>query len=81
MKNITAIFILFLGFYPLLFFGQTDANSKPCVPCEQLKQLRLPDVTILKAESLTIGYHPKPRAVDTSLCDQHTVLQSFGNDK
>ena len=50
MRITTAIFILFSCFSPLLFFGQTDANSKSCVPCEQLKQLRLPDVTISKAE-------------------------------
>jgi feruloyl esterase len=51
MRNITAIFVLFLGLSPLLFFGQSVVNSKPCLPCEKLKELRLPDVTILKAES------------------------------
>jgi hypothetical protein len=53
MKIISAILLLFFGFYPLYFFGQGPANSKPCIPCEQLKDLRLPDVKILKAESFT----------------------------
>ncbi len=52
MKIITSIFVLLPGFYPLVFLGQSVMNSKPCLPCEQLKELRLPDVTILKAESL-----------------------------
>ena len=51
MKSITTFFVLFFGFYPLYFFGQVAANSKSCIPCEQLKHLRLPDVKILKAES------------------------------
>jgi len=53
MKIITSIFMLFFGCYPLYFFGQGATNSKPCIPCEQLKDLRLPDVKILKAESFT----------------------------
>ena len=53
MKNIAAIFVLFLGLCPLHFFGQNVVNSKPCIPCEQLKELRLPDVTIVKTESFT----------------------------
>ncbi len=52
MKIITSIFVLLLGFYPLVILGQSVVNSKPCLSCEQLKELRLPDVTILKAESL-----------------------------
>jgi hypothetical protein len=52
MKIKSSIFALLLGFYPLYFFGQSIANSKACLPCEQLKELRLPDLTILKAESL-----------------------------
>jgi feruloyl esterase len=45
-------FLVFLFAYPLHFFGQNMANLKPCTPCEQLKTLQLPDVTILKAETL-----------------------------
>ena len=53
MKIITSLFLLFFGFYPSYFFGQGAVNSKPCLPCEQLKDLRLPDVKILKAQSFT----------------------------
>ena len=81
MKIITAIFILFFGFYPLLFFGQTDANSKPCVPCEQLKELRLPDVNILKAESFTKDTIKSPAPWIPPYIRQYTVLQSVGNNK
>ena len=52
MKIVTAIYLLLFGFYPLYSSGQVK-NSKPCIPCEQLKELRLPDVKILKAESFT----------------------------
>lgn len=46
-------FFVFIFACPLLFFGQNMANLKSCVPCEQLKLLELPDVTILKAETLS----------------------------
>ncbi|MEX2231187.1 MAG: tannase/feruloyl esterase family alpha/beta hydrolase [Cyclobacteriaceae bacterium] len=52
MKIITSIFLLFLAFVPLMLSGQIVANTKPCTPCEKLKELQLPDVTILKIESL-----------------------------
>jgi hypothetical protein len=51
MKLITSIAILLVGFLPTIISGQGFANTKPCIPCEQLKELRLPDLTILKAES------------------------------
>jgi feruloyl esterase len=53
MKIITAILLLFFASYPFYFFGQDAVKSKPCLPCEQLKDLRLPDVKILKAQSFT----------------------------
>lgn len=53
MKIITSIIVLLFGIYPLVIFGQNNANYKPCLPCEKLKELQLPDVTILKSESLT----------------------------
>jgi feruloyl esterase len=36
----------------LVLLAQINSNSKQCIPCEQLKDLRLPDVTILEAKSL-----------------------------
>ena len=53
MRITIAIFILFFVTCPLIFLGQADANSKSCIPCEKLKELRLPDVTISEAESLS----------------------------
>jgi len=53
MKITTCIFGLLLGFIPIILLGQVSTNTKPCIPCEMLQDLRLPDVTILKIESLT----------------------------
>src|SRR6478752_1980836 len=50
MKKLTAFFALLPGFFPLALLAQV--NSKQCIPCEQLKDLQLPDVTILEAKSL-----------------------------
>jgi hypothetical protein len=69
MKIKSSIFALLLGFYPLYFFGQSIANSKACLPCEQLKELRLPDLTILKAESLA-----KDTIKSPEVCNQRTIL-------
>ena len=52
MKNISATFGLLLGFVPLVLPGQVNTNSKPCISCEQLTELRLPDVIVLRTESL-----------------------------
>jgi feruloyl esterase len=40
------------GFVPFVLPGQSTVQSKPCLTCEQLKDIRLPDVTILKTELL-----------------------------
>ena len=63
MKIKTSVFVLLFGFYSLCVFGQNVVNSKPCLPCEQLKKLRLPDVTILKAESLAKDTVKSPAAI------------------
>jgi len=52
MRTITVFFIVVFAFCPFLIFGQAEANSKSCIPCEKLKELRLPDVTISRAESM-----------------------------
>src|SRR6266581_1532069 len=52
MKKLTAIFVLVAGFGPFVLPAQINSNTKKCIPCEQLKGLRLPDVTILEAKSL-----------------------------
>jgi len=52
MKKLTIFFALLTGFIPLALLAQINPNSKACIPCEQLKNLRLPDVTILEATSI-----------------------------
>jgi hypothetical protein len=53
MKIAAYIFVLILGFTPIILSGQVSANKKSCIPCEKLQDLRLPDVTILKIEAVT----------------------------
>lgn len=52
MKKLISIFALFAGFGPFVLPAQVNSGSGKCIPCEQLKNLRLPDVTILEAKSL-----------------------------
>jgi feruloyl esterase len=52
MKKLAIVFALLNSLMPLALPAQINPNSKPCVPCEQLKNLRLPDVTILEATSI-----------------------------
>jgi hypothetical protein len=52
MKKLIACFLLFAAFSPLTLHAQTNSNVNKCIPCEQLKDLRIPDVTILVAQSL-----------------------------
>lgn len=52
MKLATYIFGLIIGFVPLILSGQILADKKPCIPCEKLLDLQIPEVTILKIESL-----------------------------
>ena len=52
MKTVCLVVTLLLAIVSLTAKGQTGETKKSCVPCEQLKNLHLPDVTILKIESL-----------------------------
>ena len=49
MKNTTTILVAILWFLPTILSAQI---KQPCTPCEKLKDLQLPDVTILTVESL-----------------------------
>ena len=46
MRNLTLCFALVL-----LISVASAQNIKPCKPCEQLKNIQLPDVTILAVEA------------------------------
>ena len=52
MKKLILFFALPVSFIPLALLAQINSGSKPCIPCGQLKDLHLPDVTILEAKSL-----------------------------
>ncbi len=52
MKISLFLFAVIFGLSSLAVFGQTASTNKSCVPCEQLKDLRLPDVTILEVKTL-----------------------------
>ncbi len=47
---------LFLWPLSIIISAQTELNSKACIPCEQLKELKLPDVTILEAKETLEGH-------------------------
>lgn len=54
MKVLSILFGVIFGFSPLTASGQINASKMSCIPCDELKNLQLPDVTILKVESMII---------------------------
>jgi feruloyl esterase len=56
MEKKLLFFTLFLGSLSIVLSAQTKLNSISCIPCEQLKELRLPDVSILEAKETTEGH-------------------------
>ncbi len=53
MKKSTFFFLMLLPlFVPFCLLAQTPTSAKNCIPCEQLMNLRLPDVTILEAKPM-----------------------------
>lgn len=52
MKKLIIFFTWSFAFLPLVLPAQGSSRIKSCIPCEQLRKLRLPDVTILEAKSL-----------------------------
>ncbi len=51
MVRSTLLMLLLAGAGPQLLHAQNTLPPKTCIPCEELKNLRLPDVTILEATS------------------------------
>jgi feruloyl esterase len=47
---------IILGSVSIILSAQTKSNSIPCIRCEQLKELRLPDVAILEAKENDEGH-------------------------
>jgi feruloyl esterase len=52
MKKGTILFTILASLVYLGLKAQTNLNHASCIPCEQLKALRLPDVTILDAKTI-----------------------------
>ena len=50
MNNKCIRFVWSISLICIASVASGQENKKPCIPCEQLLQLRLPDVTIVKAE-------------------------------
>lgn len=55
MKTKLLLVSLLLGLFPLSQ-AQVKSVSKPCITCEQLKQIKIPDVKIIFAKDSTAGY-------------------------
>jgi len=53
MRSLIITLTLVIALIPFNTQAQVSANKKPCKPCEELKKLQLPDLTILKVESKT----------------------------
>jgi len=47
---------IFMGSVSIALSGQADSDSSPCIACEQLKELSLPDLTILEAKETAEGH-------------------------
>jgi len=45
-----------MGSVSIALSGQADSDSSPCIACEQLKELSLPDLTILEAKETAEGH-------------------------
>lgn len=55
MEKLTFLFLMTLPtVIPFYLLAQIHSTSKNCIPCEQIMNLRLPDVTILEAKSMQI---------------------------
>lgn len=50
------VFTIFFGSVSIFLSAQTKSDSSPCMTCEQLKELMLPDLTILEAKETTEGH-------------------------
>ena len=55
VKKILFITILLWSVSTILS-AKAHSNSSPCIPCEKLKELQLPDVTILEAKETAEGH-------------------------
>src|SRR3981189_2917032 len=53
MKKLILFFLMVLPLVvPFCLLAQVPSGGKNCIPCEQLMNLRLPDVTILEAKPM-----------------------------
>ena len=55
MKTLTAILVIILGIIPSRLRSQNIVLTEKCIPCEKLAELKLPDVKITEAVTVTTG--------------------------
>jgi len=53
MKSLIITLLLVIALIPFNTQAQVSTNKRSCKPCEELKKLQLPDLTIIKVESKT----------------------------
>src|SRR6185436_17264358 len=53
MKSLIITLTLVIALISFNTQAQVNANKKPCKPCDELKKLQLPDLTIIKVETKT----------------------------
>src|SRR6185436_7077263 len=51
MKSLIITLTLVIALIPFNTQSQVSANKKSCKPCEELKKIQLPDLTIIKVEA------------------------------
>ena len=51
MRSFTATLTLLIALIPFNTTAQVNVNKKACLPCEELRKIQLPDLTIIKVES------------------------------
>ncbi|GAA0880864.1 tannase/feruloyl esterase family alpha/beta hydrolase [Algoriphagus jejuensis] len=78
MKITPSLFALILGLTSLTAFSQITTDKKTCTPCEQLKKVRLPDVTILEATSVSKDTIPGEEGWSPTVVIDRTFCRILG---
>jgi feruloyl esterase len=55
MKNLNLIFSILMNVLPGVLWGQGNSTDEKCIPCEELTGLKLPDVRITEAVTVSAG--------------------------
>ena len=55
MKNLSFIFLILFILWPGILLGQVNSTDEKCIQCEALTSLKLPDVRITEAVTISDG--------------------------